>query len=162
VSDASGTDARLQVDPSAEAVELASVMVDISELDWETEKRFAKQSYAEKWVHDVDADGAFVQARFFFGSPDAIGRAMDKHLASPDRHMLIPKPGGFATAPGGHQIQYARLVFDDEADPTFGCLFLSCHPPQGEPGPAKPWTLGQAHYVLYGKGGQIVRGTTPG
>jgi hypothetical protein len=161
LSDAGGTDERIPLHPAADPVELPRVVLDLSDFDWRNAKPFAKRSYAEKWVLDVEQYGPYVDARFFLGSPSAVLTATSTVTASDDWYMLSPKPGGFGTVPGGHGITYARLVFDDEAEVTLGCLLFVCHPPEGDTGPSEPWDLDVFQYVAYGGGeGEYARGRT--
>jgi hypothetical protein len=52
------------------------------------------------------------------------------------------------------------FVVDDKAAETVGCLLLTCHPPEGEPGEEKPWMDQRLHWVGYGVGGRVAEGTT--
>ena len=85
---------------------------------------------------------------------------MKAGIDSPECTIMIPKRGGFGGPPVGHEIHYARILFDDEADVTVGCLLLSCHPPDLDPSAEGPWTGEPLNWIAYGDEGKIYRGTT--
>ncbi len=120
MSDASGTDVRHALDPTVRMVELGQLIVNLGDLDWNSTKPFRRTAYRAKYVHDVAARGPHIDARFYLGDPAAISEAMSRRL-SPERHeMLMLKPSGFGTPPGGHEITTVQILFDDEADETLG------------------------------------------
>jgi hypothetical protein len=158
ISDSEGTDERIPLDPSADPIELFRMVVDLSDFDWEAAKPFRKLSYAEKWVHDVDQGGPYINALFYLGEPRRLPAMAEKALG--EILVFIPTPDGFRTVPGGHEINFARLIFDDEAPETFMCLLLSCYSPGEAPASSyKPWAGQQLSWIAYSRGSQVARGT---
>jgi hypothetical protein len=154
VSDSKGTDERIPLPPEAPYVLIGRLILDLSGLDWSDAKEFSKIAFAEKYVHDISQHGAYVEARFYMGEPTVLLRALDALVRSGELGIVIPKPGGFGTPPGGQEIHSARLVFDDEAEVTVACLLLSCHPPEIDASSDKPWTGEQLQWVAYGSEGK--------
>jgi hypothetical protein len=159
ISDAHGTRRYEQLGTITTVVHLGTLAVDLFDLAWPPAQPFARTSYEVKHRLDVD-EGVFVNAHFYYGQPAAIQSAIDRLLASPTFAFIYPIPDGFATAPGGHPLHYTQLVFDDEADPTVGCLLVACDPPtgaRGESGRAAPFD--GVSWVAYGAGGVVAEGT---
>jgi hypothetical protein len=158
MSDAKGTDVRIPLEPAADVVELGRAIIDLSDFDWEGSKKFTKRSYAEKYVLDVAREGACIYARFYMGPPQLLSEALDALARSGKLDMYVLKPGGFGTAPPGHRMTCARLVFDDEAEVTLGCLLLASHRPDIDSSAEKPWSGPRFKWVAYGSGGQVAEG----
>jgi hypothetical protein len=160
ISDERGTDARIEVDPQANLVELVRMQIDLADFDWAGAKQFKKVAYDEKYELDVAEHGPSVTARFYLGAPDTLIKKMDAVIQSDDPGMILLYPGAFKTPPGGHKMSFHRLVFDDEADETVGCLILMCEKPERDPASEKPWTLDQLRWIAYGLEGEVAEGTT--
>jgi hypothetical protein len=158
VSDSKGTDERVYLEPNAPVVSLGALILDLSDIEWR-ERPFKKTAYDEKWIVDVDRDGSQACIWFFYGFPQALIAALDAWVHSDEWSMfLFKKPDAFGSPPAGHAVQCARLVFDDEAAETVGCLVMTCEPVPRDAVEEPTTVEAPFAWVAYGAEGKVERG----
>jgi hypothetical protein len=84
---------------------------------------------------------------------------MERYLDSEELRVWMPLSNGFGTVPGGTEINYARIIFDDEAEVTIGCLLLSCDAPDSPTHDESTRVdVPSFRWIAYGLEGKVARG----